>query len=543
MSLNYRSLRSISAALSVGLFAACSDDSDALQAGSLGPPTFESGELNAGERADGSGDGDSASEGPRSGRETEDLLVSAFVDASKDPFSTFGADVDTASYDYFRQSLHYGSLPSASYVRAEDFVNFFNYAYEAPAADSPEPFAIDLAAGVHPIGRGSMLLRVGIQAKAPPPSERKPANLIFLVDVSGSMASPNKLPYVKVVLSESLATLAPTDTVSIVSYAADTRVRLPPTPVSQRAKIEKVIDALESSGGTNGASGINLAYEQAAAGFLEGGINHVILCTDGDFNLGVTSDVELVKLIKQKRASGVTLTALGFGNDNLNDSMMEKVSNAGNGIYSVIFSQDQAVEYANERLLGTVTHVAKDMKIQVEFNPAEVRAYRLIGYENRAIADDDFRDDTVDAGEVGANHRVTALYEIVRAGQEIPLPAGAPALSLGEQVLLAPEITGGELVRVKIRYKQPGATDEDPASEVVRSLAPDAMVLDAGQLNPDLSWAAAVAVFAEHLRKSPFAQASELDRIGAIVEAQKERDGDRAEFAALFAQARSLMQP
>jgi Ca-activated chloride channel homolog len=471
--------------------------------------------------------------------ERRPALVNPFVDATKDPFSTFGADVDTASYDYLRQSLQtYSRLPDPEYVRVEDYVNFFKYTYPTPANDATEPFAISLMAGAHPLGRNTTLLRVGIQAKSAP-SEKKAANIVFLVDVSGSMASADKLPLVQKVLTEALSTLAPTDKVSIVSYASDTRVRLTPTLVSDRATITSAISGLVAGGSTNGASGIELAYQQAAAGLIPGGINHVILCTDGDVNLGVTSNEALVELIKSKRATGVTLTALGFGHGNLNDAMMEKVSNAGNGSYSIVFSEDQAIAYANQRLLATIVHVAKDVKLQVEFNPALVAAYRLVGYEDRSIADVDFRNDTIDGGEVGAEHRVTALYELVLAGQPVPSGTSIPALSSGEPSDVLREATADELVRVKVRYKAVTATDADPASEVARSLKP----AELGQpLSTDFTWAAAVASFAEILRLSPYVGADELTKVEQLITAQgPTTDPDREEFKTLLQQAKSLL--
>jgi Ca-activated chloride channel homolog len=467
-------------------------------------------------------------------------LVNPFVDTSKDAFSTFGADVDTASYDYLRQSIQvYRQLPQPEYVRVEDYVNYFKYAYPTPAGDAATPFSIALAAGAHPTGRNTTLLRVGIQAKAAPVSDKKPVNLIFLVDVSGSMASPDKLPLVQRVLTEALSVLAPTDKVSIVSYASDTRVRLAPTPVSSRDVITTEINALVAGGSTNGASGIELAYQQAAAGFIPNGINHVILCTDGDFNLGVTSDEALVELIKSKRATGVTLTALGFGHGNLNDAMMERVSNAGNGSYSIVFDEDQAVAYANQRLFSTIAHVAKDMKLQVEFNPALVLAYRLVGYEDRAIADNDFRNDTVDGGEVGAEHRVTALYELLLAGQSLPLGPNVPPLSAGEVSDVPHEVAAGELVRVKVRYKAVNATDADPASEVVQALTPAELNTPA---TPDFNWAAAVASFAELLRLSPYVGANELEQVERLIALDGQAsDPDRLEFKTLVASAKALL--
>jgi Ca-activated chloride channel family protein len=489
----------------------------------------------------GDGDGDSSTSSSSMQQQPAEV-ANPFVDAKKDPFSTFAADVDTASYDYFRQTVgEYKMLPQADYVRIEDFVNFFRYAYPAPTLDAKEPFAIALAAAPHPMGRATELVRVGVQAKAWTPADKQPANLVFLVDTSGSMSSPDKLPLVQLMLKETLNVLSATDKVSVVSYAGDVSVRLEPTAVSDKKKIEDVIDALESGGGTAGASGIELAYQQATKGLIKDGINHVVLCTDGDFNLGLSSDDELVALIKSKRATGITLTAIGFGHDNLNDGMMEKVSNAGNGMYSVVYDQDQAVKYANERMLSTMIHVAKDMKIQVEWNPTLVQAYRLLGYEDRAVADSDFRNDLVDGGEVGAGHRVTALYEVVLSGEQLTLPDGAPALSDGEKSDLMPEIAADELVRVRIRYKQPGAQDKDPAYETVRSLKPADMAKSAEAADDDFKWAAAVATFAEVLRNSPFASRTELDKVATLLTAQKELDSDRREFAGLFDQARAML--
>jgi Ca-activated chloride channel family protein len=471
-----------------------------------------------------------------------EVVANPFVTAADDPLSTFAADVDTASYDYFRQTVgFYDTLPDPGYVRIEDFVNYFKYAYPTPEPNAKQPFDIALAAAPHPMGRSTTLLRVGIQAAAAPAQQKKPANLVFLIDTSGSMQSADKLPLVQVVLTQALDELEPTDTVSIVTYAGDTEVKLQPTAVSEHATIAGAIDGLSAGGSTWGEGGIDLAYEQAEAGFIQGGINHVILCTDGDFNVGTSSDQELVDLIKTKRDSGITLTALGFGHDNLNDSMMEKVSNAGNGTYSVIIDQDSAIQYAHERLLSTLVHVAKDMKIQVEFNPAHVLAYRLLGYEDRAIADEDFRDDHVDGGEVGAEHRVTALYELVLAGQEVPMPKSAPALSTGDGDTVSEALPAGELVRVRVRYKSPLASDADPASEVSEALAPEAIAAEAD--DSDLAWSAALATFAEILRKSPYASASELDTVSRIVTAQKERDKERGEFATLLDAALPLMTP
>jgi len=422
----------------------------------------------------------------------------------------------------------------AAGVRLEDYVNYFAYEYAAPAQDAEHPFAISLAAAPHPARENITLLRVGIQATLPTAFEKKPTNIVFLVDTSGSMQAPDKLPLVQHTLSEALSVLDPNDTVSIVSYAGDVQVRLPPTHVLDAAVIINAIQGLVSNGGTNGAGGIQLAYQQAEAGYIEGGINHVVLCTDGDFNIGVSSTDELVEMIEDKRTTGVTLTALGYGTGNLNDSMMEKVSNAGNGIYSLITSEAQANDYVENRLLSTLEHVAKDVKLQLELNPQHVLAYRLLGYENRAIADDDFRDDVIDAGEIGAGHRVTALYELVMAGGTVPEVANGPTVQSGDPVEGEREIDAESLVLVKVRYKQPGASAEDPATEVQQTLAPGAAAATLDAADADMRWAVAMAMFAELLKGSPYAHAGDLSVVSALATAQASRDAYRAELVGLL---------
>ncbi len=454
--------------------------------------------------------------------------------------STFAVDVDTASYDIFRRDVNNGHLPEPSSVRVEEFVNFFAYDYPAPEAGADEPFSISLAAGPGLFTEHeTTTLRVGIQGEVPPEFEKKPANLVFLVDVSGSMQSAVKLPLVQQVLSHTVDILEPQDTVALVTYASGTQVVLEPTPASDAETILGAIDGLKAGGSTNGAGGIQLAYEQARDGFLEGGINHVILCTDGDFNVGVSSTQGLVALIEEERKGGVTLTALGFGERN-NDSMMELVSNAGNGVYGVIANEDQATEYVENRLLHNLTFIAKDVKIQVEFNPEYVSAYRLLGYENRAIADQDFRNDQVDAGEIGAGHRVTALYELVLVGGEVPSGEGLAEYETGATFSGESEAGPEDLVLVKVRYKDVDAGADDPAYEVRRALVPDDVATDLKDLDEDFQWAGAVAAFAESLRGSPFVSSSDLDAAEALITEQAARDTERREFATLFSVAREM---
>ena len=350
------------------------------------------------------------------------------------------------------------------------------------------------------------------------------------------------LPLVKKVLTEALNVLDPTDKISIVSYAGDTRVRLEPTPVSSRSTIEKAINGLSSGGSTAGAAGIKLAYQQASKGYIEGGINHVILCTDGDCNVGLSSDEELVSLIEEKRKEGVTLTVLGFGIGDLNDSMMEKVSNACNGNYAVISSESHAERYVENRLLSNLVLIAKDMKIQVEFNPDHVTAYRLLGYENRAIADHDFDNDRVDGGEIGSGHRVTALFELVERDQEIPLPANAPPITIGDPVDGDRQIDSASMALVKVRYKDVDATESDAAFETGRSIPPSAVLADYNQVDDDFKWAVAIAAFAEILKNSPYASFDALPSIEEIVKSKTWLDEDRAEFVSLFDDALDMIE-
>jgi Ca-activated chloride channel family protein len=457
-----------------------------------------------------------------------------FVLTAHDPFSTFAADVDTASYDVFRMYALQGTLPPASGVRLEEYVNYFSYNYPAPAADGPHPFYISLAAAQQVFDRPTTLLRVGIQATNPPPYAKKPANLVFLLDVSGSMDDPVKLPLIKTMMVQALDVLDPTDTVAVVTYSTTATVMLTPTPVSSRQTIVNVINSLAAGGSTAGADGIGLAYQQATNGFIPGGINHIVMCTDGDFNVGPSSTADLLALIKQKRQTGVTLTLLGFGSGNLNDSMMEAVADAGNGIYSVITDADHAQQYVRNKLLATIVHVAKDMKIQVEFNPDLVYAYRLLGYEDRDIADANFRNDLIDAGEVGAGHRVTALFEMVLTGGTIPSRTGAPAPDDGPPSTLPREIATTDLALVKVRYKTIDAADTDPALEVSTTLpatAPQAWLDVADQ---DLRWATAVAALAEILKGSPYADKTFVPAIRSVCAAQATRDADRQEFDTLL---------
>jgi Ca-activated chloride channel family protein len=465
---------------------------------------------------------------PGGGDSYEYVGTNPFVMTVHDPLSTFGVDVDTASYDIFRRDAVVLRLPDPNSVRVEEYINFFRYQYPAPTVGETEhPFHIDLAAAPNVLERDTHILRVGLQAAEVAAEDKKPANLVFLIDRSGSMGGSDRLPLVKLMLIETLELLEPTDMVTIVTYASGAEVTLEPTQVAEKDLIVSTINSLVASGATAGGAGIQLAYGQAEAVYIEGGLNHVILCTDGDFNVGATGD-ELISLIEEKRETGITFTALGFGSGNLNDAMLEATSNAGNGVYGVIASEQQARQYVEERMLSNLQYVAKDVKVQVEFNPDLVSSYRLIGYENRDIDDDDFDDDKVDAGEIGAGHQVTALYEMVLAGSALPDTQGAPEVDDGDPYAGPVEVDIGELVLVKVRYKPMDAAAEDPAIEVRASL--DSVAGDLVAADEDLRWAIALAAFAELVKGSPFADDTQLDQINGIFAEQQSLDAAREEF-------------
>ncbi|TNF35394.1 MAG: DUF3520 domain-containing protein [Deltaproteobacteria bacterium] len=479
---------------------------------------------------------------PVAGDKFEAVGTNPFVVAEHDPFSTFATDVDTASYDIFRRDIEeQDRLPDPASVRLEEFVNAFDYDYPSPSASAEHPFAIALDAAPLPSGE-TVLFRVGLRARDLSPEERPAANLVFLVDVSGSMSASNKLPLVKVVLRELVTTLRPTDRIAIVTYASGERTLLESTPVSEASTILHAIDGLDAGGSTAGHAGLARAYQEAESAFIEGGVNHVVLCTDGDFNVGITSTEALVSFIEEKRESGVTLTALGFGYGNLNDAMMEKVTNAGNGSYAVITNEDHAIQYANQDLWRTIFLVARDTKIQVVFNPDHVRAYRLLGYENRALADDQFNDDRVDAGEVGAGHTVTALYELVLDDGAIPTVSEGPELDDGaawdgEAVAL----DAAALAEVRVRYKGADPHDASPARELRVELPRADVGASWEAADLDTRFATAVAMFAEILKDSPFASRYLLADIAAELEATAGDGSDRYELLTAFERARQLL--
>ena len=431
-----------------------------------------------------------------------------FVLVATDPRSTFSVDVDTASYAIVRRFLNGGQLPPRDAVRIEELVNYFPYAYEPPK--DGRPFAVHLDAASCPWSPGHRLVRVALKGREVPRAERSPANLVFLLDVSGSMDEPNKLPLVQAAMRLLVGELQPSDRVAIVVYAGAEGLALPSTPVADRGAVVSAIESLSPGGGTHGSAGIRLAYETAAAHFIKGGINRVILATDGDFNIGVTNPGDLIRLIEDKAQTGVFLTALGFGMGNLKDATLEKLADHGNGNYAYVDSLMEARKVLVEQLGATLVTIAKDVKLQVEFNPRQVKAFRLIGYENRVLAHQDFNDDKKDAGDIGAGHTVTAFYEIVPPGQ----PVDAPALDPLKYQLPPPPSSSapddGELLTLKLRYKEPAA-DQSQLLEV--------SLKDEGQpfasADPAFRFAASVASFGMLLRDSPYKGQADYTKVPA----------------------------
>ncbi len=430
---------------------------------------------------------------PGSNTEAYDRIdENPFHRVTASPLSTFSVDVDTASYANTRRFLAGGTLPPKDAVRLEEMINYFAYAYPAPARG--EPFSITTDVTTSPWNTNNKLVRIGLAASAIAAAQVPPRNLVFLLDVSGSMNEPTKLPLLKQAMDLLVANLRPEDKIAIVTYAGNAGLALPATSGKHKDVIRDAMFRLEPGGSTNGAAGIQLAYAIAEANQTQGSIDRVILATDGDFNVGTTSQGDLTRLIEQERDKGVALTVLGFGMGNYKDGTIEKLADRGNGNYAYIDTLHEARKVLVKEAGATLVTVAKDVKLQVEFNPATVAGYRLIGYENRMLRDQDFNDDKKDAGDIGAGHTVTALYEIVPAGQPVP---GATVDALTYQ-RPAGAAASGDLMTVKIRYKAPqGATSK------LLSRAVGATSVPLAQAPADLRWATAIASFGMMLRDAP----------------------------------------
>jgi Ca-activated chloride channel family protein len=435
----------------------------------------------------------------------EGHAVASIQETATAPVSTFSVDVDTGSYANVRRFLTHGQSVPAEAVRTEEMINYFRYDYPRPA-NASEPFSITTDVARTPWNGNTRLLRIGLRGYDVNMSTRPAANLVFLVDTSGSMFSDDKLPLVKTALTGLADQLRPDDRISIVAYSGASGVVLEPT--NNKDYVKAALDCLEAGGSTAGAQGIEMAYNLARANFHKGGVNRIFLATDGDFNVGISDKKALEALVKRNRDDGITLTALGFGTGNYNEAMMERIADVGNGNYAYIDSAMEARKVLGEELAATMITIAKDVKVQVEFNPAQVKEYRLIGYENRALAEEDFTNDAVDAGDIGAGHQVTALYEVVPAGSAGWLPdrryEANRAAPLGKG--------GNELCFVKLRYKAP---EGGPSREIARPV-PASLASGATAPKGDMAFAVAVAAFGQKLRGDKYLGAFSYGDIRAL---------------------------
>ena len=483
------------------------------------------------------------------------ILENELMDVRREPLSTFSIDVDTASYANVRRFLNQNMLPPADAVRLEELINYFPGDEEGPAADAKEPFAARVELAACPWQPHHRLARIAIQGKQAQKGS-KASNLVFLVDVSGSMDDPQKLPLVKQSLCMLAEQMGEGDRVSMVTYASGTAVVLPPTNGENRPQIIAAVDQLQANGSTNGAGGLKLAYEQAVAGFIQEGINRVILCTDGDFNVGISDPAELEKFIAEKARSGVFLSVLGFGSGNLKDRTMETLADKGNGNYAYIDGLAEARKVLVEQMAGTLVTIAKDVKVQIEFNPAQVRAYRLIGYENRLLAKEDFNDDTKDAGEIGSGHRVVALYELVPTNLPPGVEPDRIVDTLKYQTLASPTskdlnevkpaattaldaAASKELMTVKLRYKQP---EGETSAKIELPVLDEGKTLEAA--SGEFQFSAAVAAFGLLLRDSSYKGTLTWEAVRKLALAGKGPDklGYRGEFLQLIDKAAGLKQ-
>ncbi|HSC87818.1 MAG TPA: VWA domain-containing protein, partial [Polyangiaceae bacterium] len=454
-----------------------------------------------------------------------------FVGVNRAPLSTFSIDVDTASYANVRRHLQGESLPPAGAVRIEELINYFDYDYPAPRGDAP--FSVYTEVAPAPWAPEHKLLHIGLQGRVIETKNLPPRNLVFLLDVSGSMSDANKLPLLKRSFSALLSTLGEKDRVAIAVYAGASGLVLPSTPANQKGRILEALEHLEAGGSTNGGEGIELAYRTAQESFQKGGVNRVILATDGDFNVGTTSESELVRLIEQKRDSGVFLTVLGYGMGNYKDSTLEKLADHGNGNYAYIDSYEEAQKVLVAEGGANLVTIAQDVKIQVEMNPRLVGAYRLIGYENRRLATEDFANDKKDAGEIGAGHSVTALYELLDPAQA---RVALKEESLRYQANAAPIGSDSELCNVKLRFKQPlgkeSRLEQFPVLTPAQAVAPSA----------NFRFSAAVASFGMLLRNSEYKGQATYAMVTGLADSARGNDsaGYRREFGELVHKAQRL---
>ena len=463
----------------------------------------------------------------------KEIKENSFVAVAQQPVTTFSADVDRAAYANVRRIIGYGQIPPKDAVRIEEMVNYFDYDYPAPEEGSVSPLRVSPELAPAPWNPNHLLLRIGLQAKKIDLAKAPPSNIVFLIDVSGSMDEENKLPLLKSSFKMLLGQLRPDDKIAIVTYANGTKVALPSTSVKDKEKIIKVLDNLYASGGTSGGKGIQLAYEQAQKSFIKNGNNRIILATDGDFNIGINNTTDLEKFIEKQRESGIYMSVLGFGIGNYRDDMAETIADKGNGNYAYIDNITEAKKVLVNELSGTLFAVAKDVKLQLEFNPKYVKEYKLIGYENRMLANEDFTNDKKDAGEIGAGHTVTALYELVPSDGKVAQSLRYQSQELNEKG------KGNELGFLKIRYKDPKVKDAKSV-EITEPLVFNKKALK--ETSTDYRFAASVAEFGILLRdnsnkaNATYGQVIELAE-GAI---GKDPEGYRKEFVRLVKSVKML---
>ena len=463
----------------------------------------------------------------------KEIKENSFVAVAQQPITTFSADVDRAAYANVRRIIGYGQIPPKDAVRIEEMVNYFDYDYPAPEEGSASPLRVSPELAPAPWNPNHLLLRIGLQAKKIDLAKAPPSNIVFLIDVSGSMDEDNKLPLLKSSFKMLLGQLRPDDKIAIVTYANGTKVALPSTSVKDKEKIIKVLDNLYASGGTSGGRGIQLAYEQAQKSFIKNGNNRIILATDGDFNIGINNTTDLEKFIEKQRESGIYMSVLGFGMGNYRDDMAETIADKGNGNYAYIDNITEAKKVLVNELSGTLFAVAKDVKLQLEFNPKYVKEYKLIGYENRMLANEDFTNDKKDAGEIGAGHTVTALYELVPSDGKVAQSLRYQSQELNEKG------KGNELGFLKIRYKDP-KMKHAKSVEITEPLVFNKKALK--ETSADYRFAASVAEFGILLRNNSNKANATYDQVIELAEGAigKDPEGYRKEFVRLVKSVKML---
>ena len=464
------------------------------------------------------------------------ITENQFLKVNDNPLSTFSIDVDAASYSNVRRFLNQGQLPPAGAVRIEEMVNYFKYEYPQPTNN--DPFSINTEIADAPWNKDHKLVLIGLQGKKIPTENLPASNLVFLIDVSGSMQSANKLPLVKASMKMLVDQLREQDKISMVVYAGAAGIVLPPTSGAEKTKIKDAIDKLEAGGSTAGGAGIKLAYKTAQENFVRNGNNRVILCSDGDFNVGESSDDAMERLIETERKSGVFLTILGYGMGNYQDAKMQKLADKGNGNHAYIDGISEAKKVLVNEFGGTLFTIAKDVKLQIEFNPAKVQGYRLIGYENRMLAKEDFNDDKKDAGELGSGHTVTAIYEVIPVGVKSSFLKDVDALKYQKDVApLSKSKQTDEILTVKFRYKAP----DGDVSKLIEHPVADKQVAIA-KTSDNFRFAAAVAQFGMLLRDSEFKSAASYSSVVEMARKARGNDdeGYRSEFIRLVESAQLL---